>query len=57
MSVDNVTGEDMLKALKEMNNKTPLELDKNSMKLFNAIMKIADERDMLKNKIKEMEEK
>ena len=42
--------------LKEMLGKRPDELEGETLKLFNAIMKIADERDELKLKCKELEE-
>ena len=42
--------------LKEMLGKRPDELEGETLKLFNAIMKIADERDELKLKCKELKE-
>lgn len=39
--------EELIKALKEMDKKRVEELEPNSRKLFDAIMKIADERDRL----------
>lgn len=42
--------------LKEMLGKRPDELEEETLKLFNAIMKIADERDELESKCKELEE-
>ena len=39
--------EELIKVLKEMDKKRVEELEPNSRKLFDAIMKIADERDIL----------
>ena len=41
--------EELIKALKEMDKKRVEELEPNSRNLFNAIMKIADERDKYKS--------
>ena len=41
--------EELIKALKEMDKKRVEELELNSRKLFDAIMKIADERDKYKS--------
>ena len=41
--------EELIKALKEMDKKRVEELEPNSRKLFDAIMKIADERDKYKS--------
>lgn len=46
----------MEEELKEMLGKRPDELEGETLKLFNAIMKIADERDELKLKCKELKE-
>ena len=49
------TKEALIQALKDMDEKTVEELDPNTRKLFDAIMRIADERDALKhfkNKLK-----
>lgn len=48
-----MTEEDMINALKEMDKKKVEQLNENSKKLFNAIMKIADERDKYREDIKE----
>lgn len=45
------TEEEVLHALKNMQNKAPSELDENTYHLFEAIMKIADERDEYKRRI------
>lgn len=41
--------EELIKALKEMDKKRVEELEQNSRKLFDAIMKIANERDKYKS--------
>ena len=41
--------EELIKALKEMDKKRVEELELNSRKLFDAIMKMADERDKYKS--------
>lgn len=41
--------EELIKALKEMDKKRVEELEPNSRRLFDAIMKIADERDKYKS--------
>lgn len=46
----------MEEELKEMLGKRPDELEGETLRLFNAIMKIADERDELKLKYKELKE-
>lgn len=46
----------MEEQLKEMLGKRPDELEGETLKLFEAIMKIADERDELKARNKELEE-
>lgn len=45
------TEEEIINAMRNMQNKTPNELDKNTYHLFEAVMKIADERDEYKEKI------
>lgn len=46
--------EELIKALKEMDKKRVEELEPNSRKLFDAIMKIADERDRLSEEKQEL---
>ena len=41
--------EELIKALKGMDKKRVEELDKNTKKIFDAVMKIADERDKYKS--------
>ena len=48
-----MTKEEMINTLKEMDKKRVEQLNENSKKLFNAIMKIADERDKYREDIKE----
>lgn len=46
--------EELIKALKEMDKKRVEELEPNSRKLFDAIMKIANERDRLLEEKREL---
>lgn len=46
--------EELIKALKEMDKKRVEELEPNSRRLFDAIMKIADERDRLSEEKQEL---
>ena len=48
---------EMIQALKEMDNKRVEQLSESSKKLFNAIMKIADERDLLLEENKQLKDK
>lgn len=48
--------EKLIKALKEMDKKRVEELESNSRKLFDAIMKIADERDRLLEENQQLKE-
>ena len=41
--------EELIKALKEMDKKRVEELDKNTKKVFDAVMKIADDKDKYKS--------
>ena len=51
-----MNNEDVINILKEFEEKRIDELPENAKKLFYAIMKIADERDKLKEEIIELEE-
>ena len=44
-----MTEEELIKALKEMDKKRVEELDKNTKKVFDAVMKIADDKDKYKS--------
>jgi len=44
--------EEIIQALRDMNEKQVEELEPNTRKLFDAVMSIADERDELREKVK-----
>lgn len=47
-----MTNEEIIKALRDMDEKLVEELEPKTRKLFDAIMSIADERDELREKVK-----
>ena len=47
-----MTNEEIIQALKDMDEKQVEELEPNVRKLFDAIMSIADERDELRDKVR-----
>lgn len=49
--------EGLIKILREMDKKRVEELDKNTKKVFDAVMKIADERDRLLEENRKLKEK
>ena len=51
-----MTNEEIIKALRDMDEKQVEELEPKTRKLFDAIMSIADERDELRNSVRTKEE-
>lgn len=51
-----MNSEELIEALRSMENKRVEQLDKNAQNVFYAIMKIADERDELKLKVHQLNE-
>lgn len=47
-----MTNEEIIKALRDMDEKRVEELDPNTRKLFDAIMRVCDERDELLEKVR-----
>lgn len=47
-----MTNEEIIQALKDLDEKQVEELEPNTRKLFDAIMSIADERDELRDKVR-----
>lgn len=47
-----MTNEEIIQALKDMDEKQVEELEPNARKLFDAIMSIADERDELRDRVR-----
>lgn len=47
-----MTNEEIIQALKDMDEKQVEELEPNVRKLFDAVMSIADERDELRDKVR-----